>query len=126
LAASSGFQLYQEPVLGMLVHGSAAGSALPACSSSMEMPSGVRIKAIRPSRGGRLIVTPRAMNALQCRRCWETSASIRRLAFRHAGHLVFDQLRIKATLPQQLLVRAGFDHPAGIQHQDDVGCLDGR
>ena len=60
-----GFQLYQEPVLGMLVHGSAGGSALPACSSSMEMPSGVRTKAMRPSRGGRLIMTPRAMKALQ-------------------------------------------------------------
>ncbi len=31
----------------------------------MEIPSGVRIKAMRPSRGGRLIVTPRAMKALQ-------------------------------------------------------------
>jgi hypothetical protein len=49
----------------MLLQGSAAGSAPPACSSSMEMPSGVRMKAMRPSRGGRLIVTPRAMKALQ-------------------------------------------------------------
>src|SRR5205085_11815935 len=56
---------YQEPVLGMLVQGSAGGSASPACSSSMEMPSGVRIKAMRPSRGGRLIVTPWAIKALQ-------------------------------------------------------------
>ena len=56
---------YHEPVLGMLVQGSEGGSAPPACSSSMEMPSGVRTKAIRPSRGGRLIVTPWAMNALQ-------------------------------------------------------------
>ena len=56
---------YQEPVLGMLAQGSAGGSALPACSSSMEMPSGVRMKAMRPSRGGRLIVTPWAMKALQ-------------------------------------------------------------
>jgi hypothetical protein len=31
----------------------------------MEMPSGVQIKAMRPSRGGRLIGTPRAMKALQ-------------------------------------------------------------
>jgi len=60
-----GFTLYHEPVLAMLVQGSAGGSASPACSSSMEMPSGVRMKAIRPSRGGRLIVTPRAMKALQ-------------------------------------------------------------
>jgi hypothetical protein len=60
-----GLRLYQEPVLTMLVQGSAGGSALPACSSSMEMPSGVRMKAMRPSRGGRLMVTPRAMKALQ-------------------------------------------------------------
>ena len=31
----------------MLVQGSAGASASPACSSSMEMPSGVRIKAMR-------------------------------------------------------------------------------
>lgn len=50
---ASGFWLYQEPVFGMLVQGSAGGNAVPACSSSMEMPSGVRTNAIRPSRGGR-------------------------------------------------------------------------
>ena len=55
---ATGFTRYHEPVLAMLVQGSAGGSASPACSSSMEMPSGVRIKAMRPSRGGRLIVTP--------------------------------------------------------------------
>ena len=60
-----GVTLYHEPVLAMLVQGSAGASASPACSSSMEMPSGVRIKAMRPSRGGRLIVTPRAIKALQ-------------------------------------------------------------
>ena len=57
--------LYHEPVLAMLVQGSAGGSPSPACKISMEMPSGVRMKAIRPSRGGRLIVTPWAMKALQ-------------------------------------------------------------
>ena len=57
--------LYQEPVLAMLVQGSAGGSASPACNSSIEMLSGVRTKAMRPSRGGRLIVTPRAIKALQ-------------------------------------------------------------
>src|SRR5205814_887745 len=62
---AGGFWLYQEPLLAMLVQGSAGGSAPPACSSSMETPSGVRMKAMRPSRGGRLIGTPRAMNALQ-------------------------------------------------------------
>src|ERR1700680_3720260 len=60
-----GISLYHEPVLAMLVQGSAGGSASPACSSSREMPSGVRMKAMRPSRGGRLIVTPWAMKALQ-------------------------------------------------------------
>src|SRR5207302_1035137 len=60
-----GVSLYQEPVLAMLFQGSAGGSASAACSSSMEMPSGERTKAMRPSRGGRLIVTPRAIKALQ-------------------------------------------------------------
>src|SRR4051812_5981010 len=62
---SRGVTLYHGPVLGMLVQGSAGGSGSPACNSSMEMPSGVRTKAMRPSRGGRLIVTPWAMKALQ-------------------------------------------------------------
>jgi hypothetical protein len=65
ITVPGGFRFYQEPVLGMLAHGSEGGSAPPACSSSMEMPSGVRMKAMWPSRGGRLIVTPRAMKALQ-------------------------------------------------------------
>ena len=60
-----GVTLYHEPVLAMLVQGSAGASASPACSSSREMPSGVRIKAMRPSRGGRLIVTPWATKAWQ-------------------------------------------------------------
>src|SRR5271155_2086081 len=60
-----GFTLYHEPVLVMLVQGSAGGSPSAACSISMEMPSGVRTKAMRPSRGGRLIVMPRATKALQ-------------------------------------------------------------
>jgi hypothetical protein len=60
-----GVMLYHEPVLAMLVQGSVGASASPACSSSMEMPSRVRIKAMRQSRGGRLIVTPRAIKALQ-------------------------------------------------------------
>ena len=64
MITARGFQLYQKPVLGMLVQGSAAGSVPPACSTSIEMPSGMRMKAMRPSRGGRLMVTPRAMKAL--------------------------------------------------------------
>src|SRR6185312_11164896 len=55
---------YHEPVLAMLVQGSAGGSPSPSCNSSMEMPSGVRMKAMRPSRGGRLIVTPWSIKAL--------------------------------------------------------------
>ena len=49
---------HQTPMFGAETHGSASGSASPFCSSSIEMLSGVRMKAMRPSRGGRLIVTP--------------------------------------------------------------------
>lgn len=49
---------YQWPVLGIEAHGSAAGFASPFCKSSTECRSGERTKAICPSRGGRLIVTP--------------------------------------------------------------------
>lgn len=45
--------------------GSAAGSAPPACRSSIEMASGVLVKAMRRPCGGGLIVTPWAMKALQ-------------------------------------------------------------
>ena len=40
---------YQLPVLAMLAHGS-CGSRWPSCSSSIEIPSGVLMKAICPSR----------------------------------------------------------------------------
>ena len=59
------FQAQDRAIDDFTLKGSAGGNASPACSSSMEMPSGVRMKAIRPSRGGRLIVMPRAMKALQ-------------------------------------------------------------
>ena len=49
---------YQAPWLGWLTQGSAGGRAAPRWSSSMEMPSGLRTKAIRPSRGGRRMATP--------------------------------------------------------------------
>jgi hypothetical protein len=49
---------YQLPVLAIDAHGSAGGSAAPSWSSSIEIPSGDLTKAMRPSRGGRLIVTP--------------------------------------------------------------------
>lgn len=49
---------YQLPVLPIDTHGSAGGSAPPFCRSSIEIRSGVRTKAMRPSRGGRLMVMP--------------------------------------------------------------------
>jgi pimeloyl-ACP methyl ester carboxylesterase len=49
---------YQAPMFSMAVQGSAGTRAAPFCRSSMEMPSGERTKAMRPSRGGRLMVTP--------------------------------------------------------------------
>ena len=55
---------HQLPVLGMEAQGS-FGSRWPSCSSSMEMPSGERMKAMCPSRGGRLMVTPAFINFSQ-------------------------------------------------------------
>ena len=46
---------YQAPVFGMLAQGSCGGSDPPFCRSSIEMPSGERMKAMWPSRGGRLM-----------------------------------------------------------------------
>lgn len=47
------------PVLGMDAHGSFLGwGEAPLCKSSMDTLSGDRMKARRPSRGGRLMVTP--------------------------------------------------------------------
>lgn len=51
---------YQVPTLGIDTHGSAGGRAGPFWRSSMEMRSGERTKAMRPSRGGRAMVTPSA------------------------------------------------------------------
>jgi hypothetical protein len=56
---------YQLPVLGMEAQGSCGARASPACSSSMEMPSGERTKAMCPSRGGRLMVTPPSIRRWQ-------------------------------------------------------------
>jgi hypothetical protein len=53
---------YQTPVLGMDAHGSRFGKAAPFCKSSIEILSGERMKAIAPSRGGRLMVTPALMS----------------------------------------------------------------
>ena len=56
---------YHSPLFGIDDHGSAGARAAPFCSSSTEMLSGVRTKAIRPSRGGRLIVTPESIRRWQ-------------------------------------------------------------
>jgi len=53
------------PVLGMDAQGSAAGRDAPFCKSSIEMPLGLLIKAMRPSRGGRLMTTPAFCNFSQ-------------------------------------------------------------
>src|SRR3546814_14976564 len=47
-------RLYQLPVLGIDAQGS-AGSRVPSCKSSNEMPSGERTNDIWTSRGGRLV-----------------------------------------------------------------------
>ena len=48
-------------------HGSAGAFDSPFWMSSIEMLSGVRMKAMWPSRGGRLIVTPAALSLAQSR-----------------------------------------------------------
>ena len=45
-------------MLAIDAQGSAGASAAPFWISSIEIASGVRMKAIRPSRGGRLMTTP--------------------------------------------------------------------
>jgi len=50
--------LHHCPLFGMESHGSFGGKASPACRSSIEILSGDRTKAMCPSRGGRLMVTP--------------------------------------------------------------------
>ncbi len=49
---------YHSPIFSMLAHGSCLGSAPLVWSSSIDTLSGVRMKAIAPSRGGRLMTTP--------------------------------------------------------------------
>ncbi len=56
---------YQTPVFGIDAQGSRFGRASPVCSNSIEMLSGERTNAMRPSRGGRLIVTPRSIRRWQ-------------------------------------------------------------
>src|SRR5215475_10330126 len=58
-------QGYQWPVFGIEVQGSAGGLGSPFCNSSIECRSGERTKAMLPSRGGRLMVTPIFMRRSQ-------------------------------------------------------------
>ena len=53
---------FERPVFVIDAQGSLGGSASPFCRSSIEMLSGDRTKAMRPSRGGRLIVTPASIS----------------------------------------------------------------
>ena len=57
-SAGSFISAYHFPVFCIEAHGSCLGLGLPFCNSSMEMLSGERMKAMWPSRGGRLMVTP--------------------------------------------------------------------
>ena len=52
------FVRYHDPVFSIDAQGSADGKGSPCWSSSTDSPSGVFTKAMRPSRGGRLIVMP--------------------------------------------------------------------
>ena len=56
---------YQLPMFSMDCQGSASGKASLVCRSSIETLSGDFIKAILPSRGGRLIVTPASIKHWQ-------------------------------------------------------------
>ena len=53
---------HHAPTFRIDIHGRAGASARPACSNSIEMPSGERTNAMRPSRRGRLMVPPCANN----------------------------------------------------------------
>ena len=56
---------YHEPVFAIETQGSCGALGWLFCKSSMEMPSGERMKAMWPSRGGRLMVTPASISLLQ-------------------------------------------------------------
>ena len=53
---------YQWPILGADSQGSFDDSASPFCNNSIEILSGDRIKAMYPSRGGRLMTTPKSLS----------------------------------------------------------------
>src|SRR5208337_518007 len=61
----SAFAPHQTPEFGIDAQGSAGGSEPPFWMSSIEIASGVRMKAMWPSRGGRLIVTPASFSFAQ-------------------------------------------------------------
>ncbi len=52
------FNNYQKPMFFIDFQGSLISKGLPFCKSSMEILSGDLMKAIRPSFGGLLIITP--------------------------------------------------------------------
>lgn len=56
---------HQVPVLGIDAQGSRGGLGAPFCNSSIEMPSGVLMNAMLPSRGGRLMVMPASISFWQ-------------------------------------------------------------
>ena len=56
---------HHDPVFSIDAQGSHGSCAPPACRSSTEILSGERTKAMRPSRGGRLIVTPASISFWQ-------------------------------------------------------------
>ena len=56
---------HHTPVFAIDAQGSAGAFVSPFWMSSIEMLSGVRMKAMWPSRGGRLMVTPAALSLAQ-------------------------------------------------------------
>lgn len=56
---------HQVPVLGIDFQGSAGGLGAPFWRSSIEIPSGVLMNAMLPSRGGRLMVIPASISRWQ-------------------------------------------------------------
>ena len=56
---------YHFPVFPIDFHGSCGGFGEPFCNNSIECLSGERTKAMTPSRGGRLMMTPAFMSRSQ-------------------------------------------------------------
>ena len=56
---------YQLPIFSIEAQGSCGGRASPACNSSIDTLSGERTKAMRPSRGGRLMAMPACLSFSQ-------------------------------------------------------------